>query len=72
MEDVMTTKAQARARDKYNGKTKRFSLRFREDELALYERLSREEAPGALIKELLERHYFGPDVKVRSIRSSTT
>lgn len=56
----MTTKAQARARDKYNGKTKRFSLRFREDELALYEKLSREDAPGALIKELLERHYFEP------------
>ena len=53
----MTTKAQARARDKYNGKTKRFSLRFREDELALYDRLSREDAPGALIKELLEKHF---------------
>lgn len=57
----MTTKAQARARDRYNSKTKSFYLRFREDELALYERLSREEAPGALIKELLEKHYFGPE-----------
>lgn len=57
----MTTKAQARARDRYNSKTKSFYLRFREDELALYEKLSREEAPGALIKELLEKHYFGPE-----------
>lgn len=57
----MATKAQARARDKYNSKTKSFYLRFREDELALYERLSREEAPGALIKELLDKHYFGSE-----------
>ena len=57
----MATTAQARARDRYNSKTKSFYLRFREDELALYERLSREEAPGALIKELLENHYFGPE-----------
>lgn len=57
----MTTKAQARARDRYNSKTKRFTLRFREDELALYEKLSLEEAPGALIKELLDKHYFGSE-----------
>lgn len=57
----MTTKAQAMARDKYNSRTKRFTLRFREDELALYERLSHEEAPGALIKELLDKHYFGSE-----------
>ena len=57
----MTTKAQARARDKYNGRTKRFTLRFREDELTLYEKLSLEEAPGALIKELLDKHYFGSE-----------
>ena len=39
----MTTKAQAMARDKYNSRTKRFTLRFRKDELTLYEKLSLED-----------------------------
>lgn len=54
----MTRECQAIARDFYNKKTKRFTLRFRPDELELYEKLMKDPAPGALIKELLDRHFL--------------
>ena len=57
----MTRESQARARDAYNSKTKRFTLRFRPDELELYEKLMGDPFPGSLIKELLDKHYFGSE-----------
>lgn len=52
----MATEAQRKARDKYNAKTKRISIRFRPDEEWLYEKIKALDNPGKVIKEALEEY----------------
>ena len=52
----MATEAQRKARDKYNAKTKRLSIRFRPDEEWLYKKIKTLDNPGKVIKEALEAY----------------
>lgn len=57
----MATEAQRKARDKYNAKTKRLSIRFRPDEEDLYQKIKALDNPSKIIKELLDKYYFGSE-----------
>lgn len=52
----MATEAQKKARDKYNAKTKRLSIRFRPDEEVLYQKIKALDNPSKIIKEALEKY----------------
>lgn len=52
----MATEAQRKARDKYNAKTKRLSIRFRPDEEVLYKKIKALDNPSKIIKEALEEY----------------
>lgn len=52
----MATEAQRKARDKYNAKTKRLSIRFRPDEEWLYEKIKALDNPSKIIKDALDKY----------------